>query len=548
MLRRIGRFVGFGEFVAQCQHVDFAVMNGYIEVGKGFVAHFFRQAGYFAIGYFYFPVFQSPPQDFASVFGIFVFYVLDTLANFGACARGNHIVNPIVFGRLIWRCQHRDLVAVLEHIFERDVFVVDHSAHAMCADGGVNREGEIEHCGAFGQVVQVAFGCKHEHIVVVELHFELVDDFAIGGIGRTFENFAQVFQPFVHFRRVAFDAFVFPMRCHAFFGHFVHPFGAYLHLDPFALRSHHGNVQTFVAIGFGCRNPIAQAVDVVRIHIGNHRKCLPASGFFLFFGTIDNHADSKQIVHFFERHLLFAHFVPDGMYGFGAPFDGKRKSLCFKRFFDRLDKLCDVGIARTFGFVQFVGYLLVDVVRCIFERQILQLGFDGIQAHAMRQRCIETRYFAGNFLLCIGFVLVQRAHSGQAFHNHNHDDSHIFGKGNQQLTKIFGIDRHVSFVQAVRFLQATHDGCCRCAIVGFYFFHGDGTLDQQSVQYDGTDAVMSERNLAMRQYGSSNRLLQAFVRQHARPHSLYYGIAQSMPIGRSISLAQFANGLAITSH
>ncbi len=72
------------------------------------------------------------------------------MAKFGFGARGDDVINPVLFRLLVRGGEDVYGVAVLDDVAEGDVFVVDDGACAVTADVGVDVEGEIEDCGAFG--------------------------------------------------------------------------------------------------------------------------------------------------------------------------------------------------------------------------------------------------------------------------------------------------------------------------------------------------------------------------------------------------------------
>ena len=78
--------------------------------------------------------------------------------------------------------------------------------------------GEVEHGGTLGELVEVALGGKHEHLVFVEVHLKLVHDLhTIAGL----EHGTDIRQPIVQ-PRLALYTLVAPMGSHTSFGHFVH--------------------------------------------------------------------------------------------------------------------------------------------------------------------------------------------------------------------------------------------------------------------------------------------------------------------------------------
>ena len=78
--------------------------------------------------------------------------------------------------------------------------------------------GEVEHGGTLGELVEVALGSEHEHLVFVEVHLKLVHGLhTIAGL----EHGTDIRQPIVQ-TRLALYTLVAPMGSHTSFGHFVH--------------------------------------------------------------------------------------------------------------------------------------------------------------------------------------------------------------------------------------------------------------------------------------------------------------------------------------
>ena len=104
--------------------------------------------------------------------------------------------------------------------------------------------GEVQYGGPLGEFQQVALGREDEHLIVVEVHLELLH--GLHAVARL-QHGAYVAKPLI-LARVALDAFVPPVGSHAALGYLVHALSADLHFHPFLLRSQHCDVQALVTV------------------------------------------------------------------------------------------------------------------------------------------------------------------------------------------------------------------------------------------------------------------------------------------------------------
>ena len=56
---------------------------------------------------------------------------------------------------------------------------------------------------------------------------------------------------------------------------------------------------------------------------------------------------------------------------------------------DRFDEAVDIGIARSLRLVQFLADMIISLILQIFQRQILQLTLQFVEAKLVGQRSIE---------------------------------------------------------------------------------------------------------------------------------------------------------------
>ena len=209
---------------------------------------------------------------------------------------------------------------------------------------------------------------------------------------------------------VAAALFVFVVRRKATFGNLVHAPGSNLQFYPAALRTHYRGVQRLVAIAFGAAQPVAQALCAGLVLAGNDAVHLPAIGFFLLSGAVQNYADGKQIIHFVKRHTLLFYFVPNAVDAFGSAINFKVQLCQFQLFFQRPNKFVDVAAAFALGFAEPLRNVFVRLGLHVLHGQIFHFGFYGVQPHAVGQWRIHPHRFAAYLQLLFALHAVQRAH------------------------------------------------------------------------------------------------------------------------------------------
>ena len=299
--------------------------------------------------------------------------------------RGLHNVQPFLTRLLISRCEHFYLVATLQLVTDGHHFAVDASARTRIAHFRVNMISEIEHSSPHREFQQVALRREDEHLVLIEVHLKLVHCLQTVGV---LQHRADIREPFVE-TRLPLHALIAPMGCHTPFCNLVHTFCTDLYLHPLLFRTEHGDMQTFVAVRLRHAKPVTQAFGIRLVHIRHYRVRLPTLHLLHLLRTVDDDTDGKEIIHAFERTLLLLHFLPDGVYRLCTAFDMALDASRFYFLLDRFDEAVDIGIARGLRLVQFLADMIISLILQIFQRQILQLTLQFVEAKLVGQRSIE---------------------------------------------------------------------------------------------------------------------------------------------------------------
>ena len=192
----------------------------------------------------------------------------------------------------------------------------------------------------------------------------------------------------------------------SFFGYFVHPFGANLHLNPLVFRAQHRDVQTFVAVTFGHTKPIAQTFGVRHVHVCYDRVGLPALHLLLIYGRIDDDTYGKEVVNAFEVALLLLHLLPNRVYTLRSAFHVEVQSCLFQSLLYGCYEAFDVAVARLFGGVQLIFNHVIGIVLQVFQAQIFQFALQLVQSQLVCKGCIQVASFLCHFQSCFFVVCI----------------------------------------------------------------------------------------------------------------------------------------------
>ena len=132
------------------------------------------------------------------------------------------------------------------------------------------------------------------------------------------------------------------MSSEALLGDFVHAARAYLHLDPVAVGSHDCQMESLITVGLGDGYPVARAVGVKLVEVGDGRIYRPTDAFLLRrVIAVKNDAHCIEVVDLVERHMFGLHLVPDGIDRFET-----RLGVIFETHFVKtaLDRLGEVAV------------------------------------------------------------------------------------------------------------------------------------------------------------------------------------------------------------
>ena len=162
----------------------------------------------------------------------------------GTGTRGLYDIQPLLTGLLLGRRQNLHLIATLQLLTDTHHLAIDTAARTLITQLRVDMVSKVEHGSTYRELIQIAMRREHKHLVFIEIHLKLVHRLQTL---RVLQHRTNIGKPLVK-TRLALDALIAPVGCHASFGNLVHTLRTNLHLYPLLLRTQHRNMQTLVTI------------------------------------------------------------------------------------------------------------------------------------------------------------------------------------------------------------------------------------------------------------------------------------------------------------
>ena len=166
------------------------------------------------------------------------------------------------------------MVTVLQFVFKLYITAVDLPSYAFGAHLGMYVKCEVEQGGAHGQLSHFPLWSEHKYLISVET-WSYVSEEVASLLLHCSKDFTHLCHPGIE-SALALDALVAEVRGEAFLGYFIHAPGSYLNLHPAAGRCHHSDVERFVTVCPGHRDPVAHPAWVRLVNISHHGIDLPA--------------------------------------------------------------------------------------------------------------------------------------------------------------------------------------------------------------------------------------------------------------------------------
>ena len=257
-------------------------------------------------------------------------------------------------------------------------------------------------------------------------------------MGRVLHQLAQAAQPHLARAPALVYPLVAPVGRNAALGHLVHAFGADLHLDPAPL-GRDGRMERLVAVGLGDRHPVAHALGVGGVEVGDHRVGGPALALLLLARAVDDDAQGEDVVDPLERYVLLAHLGPDGEDRLGAALDVVLHAQGPQPLLDGHQEAGDEGTPLG-GRLLELGHDVVVVLRLeVFEGYVLQLALDLVETQLVGDLRIEVHRLPALLAPLLAGEHLQRAHHLEPVGQLDQDDARVLRVADDQVAEVVGL-------------------------------------------------------------------------------------------------------------
>ena len=412
--------------------------------------------------------------------------------------RGLDNREPLLTRLLVRRGEDLHLVATLQLVADGHHLAVDAPTSTLVAQLGVDMVGKVEHRGTYGELPKVTGRREHEHLVFVEIHLELVH--GLHAL-RVLEHRADTREPLVE-ASLALHALIAPVGSHTALGNLVHALGTYLHLHPLLLRTQDGDVERLVAIRLRHAEPVAQALGIGLIHIGDDRIGLPALHLLLLFRTVDDDADGEEVVYALEAALLLVHLLPDAVDRLRAALDVTVDTRCLHLLRDRLDEPFDIGIARSLCLVELLADHVVGIVLHILQREVFELALQLVESELMGQGSIEIGSLLRHLHLRLDILRVaDLAHQVHTVGNHDEDHAHVLCKRKKQVAEVLALDDGILLVELLDAVQTMKDTRHLRAILCLHLLYREVAFLYLRYQVYSLDGITLQADFLFQDFG-----------------------------------------------
>ncbi len=204
-----------------------------------------------------------------------------------------------------------DDVAVLEPVVQRHEAVVDLGADRAVADVRVDAVREVERRGARGQVLDVALGGEHEHLVLEDVELDALDELGrvrVADVALPLHELAQPGELRVVVALGLRALLVPPVGRDADLGHLVHRVGPDLDLERLAVERDDRRVERLVEVVLGDGDVVVELArdrTPQRVDDAQRRVAVP--------DLVDQQADGVDVVDLAELRALALHLLPDAV-------------------------------------------------------------------------------------------------------------------------------------------------------------------------------------------------------------------------------------------
>ena len=197
-----------------------------------------------------------------------------------------------------------------------------------------------------------------------------------------------------------------------------------------------------VAVGFRIADPVAQAVGVHLVEVGDFAVDVEANALFIGL-VVTFEYDTRRIVviHLVERYMLRFHLLPNRVVRLDACLELVFQAQSLQALIDGSGESSEnLLIMWRVGNDLLLNRLVVFGV-LVFETEVFKFGLNGKQSQAMRQGGIDVERFACNLVLLGWWHRLERAHIVQSVGHLDKNHANIVAHSEQQLAEILGLCR-----------------------------------------------------------------------------------------------------------
>ena len=244
-------------------------------------------------------------------------------------------------------------------------------------------------------------------------------------------------------------------------GNLVHAVGAYLHLYPVTLLRHQRDMERLIAIGLGLGHPVAQAIGMAAVNLGQSGINLEAVAHLVISVLrLEDDAYSQDVEYLVEGDVLVLHLAPNGVRRLYPLAYLVLKAHVVQNLLDGLCELLKGLVTRDLRGLQLMHDAVVVVGMFELEAEVLKLRLDFVQSETMSQRRVKVLCLACNLILFVSGLRVKRTHVVQAVGNLDEDDAYVFAHRQQQFLEVLGLCRSLLAEDAAADFRQSVDNLC----------------------------------------------------------------------------------------
>ena len=319
-------------------------------------------------------------------------------------------------------------------MIQGDEAAVDPGPGARVADLGVDGVGEVHGGRSLRELDDVAPRREDEHLAGEQVEAEGVEELVV------VLGLAQLEHP-PHPRRLLVARplvplrvlLVPPVRGDAPLRHPVHLPGAHLDLERLALGADDGGVQRLVQIELGHRDVVLEAAGhrlPQRVDGTERGVAVPLA--------LDDDADPDEVEDLVELAAPADHLFVDGVEVLRAPRHQPAHPDLPEARLHLVDHALQVDLALGLALGHHLLDLLVGLGVQRLERQVLQLGADGLHAEAVGERGVDLEGLGGDVLPLGGRQRGERPHVVEAVGELDDEDPQVLGHRHDHLAEVLG--------------------------------------------------------------------------------------------------------------